>query len=347
MLNTLINFLIIFAILIVINKFLILSKLILHNKNQSVHKTIGNSGIPISGGIFFFLIIIYIFFFKHTSFIDLALNIIAFGYFFYIGLLSDIGIEIKAKKRLFLQFLILFIFFGILKINIIKTNIDLLDILLGNTFFNHLFTVFCVLILINGLNFIDGVNLNSSGYLLSSYLILFFLNETLEEKYFFDQYLIIIIFSLVAFYILNSLEKNFLGDSGTYILGLLLGIDVINFCNFNNIVSPIIAINLLWYPAFENLFSIVRKFNSKNNPLYPDKKHLHTLIYIYLLRQGVKYPNTFTGLIINLTLVPSFVSILFFYDNSYKLFLIVIVYIVIYILSYLYINFRLNNEKNL
>ena len=342
-----INFLIIFAILIAINKFIIYSRIIIHNNRQSVHKTIGKSGIPISGGVFFFLIIVYTLSFKEINFTSFVSYIITFGFFFYIGLLSDMGIEIKAKKRLFLQFLILFIFFGILEINIIKTNIDLLDIFLGNIFFNHIFTVFCVLILVNGLNFIDGVNLNSSGYLLSSYLILFFLNQTLDEKYFLDQYLIIIIFSLVAFYILNCLEKNLLGDSGIYILGLLLGLDVINFCNFNDTVSPLIAINLLWYPAFENFFSIVRKFNSRNNPMYPDKKHFHTLIYIYLLKQGVKYPNTFTGLIINLTLLPSFVSILFFYDNSYKLFLIVIIYIVIYILSYSYINFKLKNEKNL
>ena len=345
MLSFLLIFLTCFAILIAINFLLINSKFLLHDSSLSDHKFVGAKRIPISGGIFFYLIVIYLFLSQQYSFSDLTTYLVTFGIFFYIGIMSDIGKEINAKMRLIFQAIILIVFLSFLDIFILKTNIDPLDILLENKFLSLIFTTFCILILINGLNFIDGVNLNSTGFLLASYIILYFLDQyILNENYFTNQYLKIIIFSLLAFYTLNLFEKNFLGDSGIYIFGLLLGLDIINFCNFNDTVSPIVAINFLWYPAFENLFSIIRKLVSKKNPLEPDKKHLHTLIYSYLLSKKIRYPNTLAGLIINSILVPCFVSILYFYNSTYKLSFVVLIYIIIYISFYLFINSKLSNE---
>ena len=50
-----------------------------------------------------------------------------------------------------------------------------------------------------------------------------------------------------------------MGDSGAYILGLFFGFTLIHFSNDNIDISPIYILVLLWYPAFENLFSILRK----------------------------------------------------------------------------------------
>ena len=54
----------------------------------------------------------------------------------------------------------------------------------------------------------------------------------------------------------------FLGDNGVYITSIIISIYVISFINLNPIASPILALNLLWYP-FENLFTIVRRLISK------------------------------------------------------------------------------------
>ena len=43
--------------------------------------------------------------------------------------------------------------------------------------------------------------------------------------------------------------------------------------------------NLLWYPAYENLFSIIRKINNKNSAFNPDNHHLHHLILIHLKKE--------------------------------------------------------------
>lgn len=57
----------------------------------------------------------------------------------------------------------------------------------------------------------------------------------------------------------------FLGDNGVYVISVFMSIYIIQFTNLNNNVSSLIALNLLWYPAFENLFSIIRRIVTKKN----------------------------------------------------------------------------------
>ena len=54
-------------------------------------------------------------------------------------------------------------------------------------------------------------------------------------------------------------NKLYLGDSGSYLLGLLFAIYLIDTYQINDSMSSLFIISLLWYPAFENLFSILRK----------------------------------------------------------------------------------------
>ena len=55
---------------------------------------------------------------------------------------------------------------------------------------------------------------------------------------------------------------------------------------------------MLWYPAFENLFSLIRKLNFKKSPFKPDQNHLHQLLFFYLKKNKLfrdKYINSLTG----------------------------------------------------
>ena len=73
---------------------------------------------------------------------------------FLLGLLSDTNFLDKPKLRLILQFIILTFFVLILKIEVFPTRIDFIDNNFQNTYLSYFFTVFCLLILINGSNFI-------------------------------------------------------------------------------------------------------------------------------------------------------------------------------------------------
>ena len=115
----------------------------------------------------------------------------------------------------------------------------------------------------NGSNFIDGLNGLVIGYFLIILLILLkvgLLNEiNLNNSRFY--FLIYILSVLIIF---NYLNKLYLGDSGTYLISFSVGCLLIYIYNNGNLFSPFFVILLLWYPCFENLFSIIRKFNFKN-----------------------------------------------------------------------------------
>ena len=70
-----------------------------------------------------------------------------------------------------------------------------------------------------------------------------------------------------------------LGDAGAYVLSFFVGYLIIICHSSNPDISPYFFITLLWYPCYENLFSIIRKLKNKFSPLSPDNNHLHQLIY--------------------------------------------------------------------
>ena len=165
-----------------------------------------------------------------------------------------------------------------------STRINFVDQILQNNYFNYCFVLFCLLVLVNGSNFIDGLN----GLLIGHYLlILFFLIWLNPELNLFLEYNLLwnLLYILTFIFILNFANKLFMGDSGSYSVALFFGILLIKAYYSNQSFSPFFVILLLWYPCFENLFSILRKFNLKRSPLYPDNNHLHQLIYFFVKKK--------------------------------------------------------------
>ena len=91
---------------------------------------------------------------------------------------------------------------------------------------------------------------------------------------------------MIVIYGYNFFNKIFIGDSGSYILGFIFSIFLINFYNDNQQMSSFYIILLLWYPAFETLFSMIRKNILKRSPMKPDTNHLHQLIFYYVKKKG-------------------------------------------------------------
>ena len=110
-----------------------------------------------------------------------------------------------------------------------------------------------------------------------------------------------LIIILVYLFILNINTKLFMGDSGSYVLGLICGYFLIKIYEVNQEISPYFIILLLWYPCFENLFSIVRKFSLKSSPVNADNNHFHQLVFFYIQKKiGSKKlnPNNFSSYLI-------------------------------------------------
>ena len=118
-----------------------------HKKFTSIQKNYSIGGILL---IIFFMLS----FFDKKEYLD--------GVFFFsiflIGLFSDLKILNNPKIRFLLQIFSIILFVYLLDIRILDTRAEIFNKLLENNIFNYFFVTFCLMILINGSNFVDGIN---------------------------------------------------------------------------------------------------------------------------------------------------------------------------------------------
>ena len=281
-------------IIFLINLFISKSNF-LKSHSGFMHQKFLNNSIPLTGGIFI-LLPIFLLFYNFYPYM-----IISFFLFFLLGLFSDLNILAKAKYRFLIQFIIISMFVIFTQLEVLPSRIEYIDNKFQNTFYSYFFTVFCLMVLINGSNFIDGLNGLFLGYNIIILLVL--INLDLLGLVGISNESFYILLSILSFLLLlNFSNKLFMGDGGAYSLSFLLGYILITIYNKNQIVSPYFIIVLLWYPCFENLFSILRKFLINKNPMKPDNSHLHHYLYMLIKKKlGLNnlLSNNLSSLMIN------------------------------------------------
>lgn len=280
----------------VLLNYILNKKKFLTDKKFSDHKSFAtNEIIPITGGLVFLIIsLVFLFFESHV-----------FKFFiffiFLIGFLSDTNYLFSPTKRFFLQIFIVSLFVYFSDTFIDSLRMTFFDQLLENNYFKYFLTIFCYLVLINGANFMDGINTLFLGYFLGIVVISYFVAKKIGITSDINNFLIIIILLSILF-IFNFFGKILSGDSGAYSISFLLGYYLIHISNFAEAVSPYFVACLLWYPAYECLFSIIRKKINKIKITQPDNKHLHHFILIFFKNKfklrGVIL-NTVSGMSIN------------------------------------------------
>ena len=257
--------------------FLIFSKNFIAKDVKYLHQKLTTNKIPpLLGGYFIVLVIC----------LNIQLSIIQkllFFSIFLLGTLSDFKIINSPTSRLILQSIIVLFFLYFSNISLENTRIEFLDFFLTNFYFNLFFCSFSIIILMNGTNFIDGLNGLVSGYYI---LILLIINKLgISSGFANGEFLNFLIFVLGLMFVMNLFNRIYLGDSGSYLIGFFIGLILIDIYLKNQYISPFFMILLIWYPCFENLFSISRKFQSKISPLSPDNYHLHQMIFQKILKK--------------------------------------------------------------
>ena len=335
-----VSFLNIFLIILIFNFLLNKFDLIKDKKDTSLHKRFIENKFepPFSGGIFIILLIV-IYLDASLIFKFLILTI------FFIGFFSDLNLFKSINLRFYLQFIlvVLTLYFSDLYIQSIR--IEFIDNLLNNYFFKVFLTTFCVLILINGSNFLDGVNTLVIGY----YALVLYFVSTIDSpniSFISDDFINLLIFSLLILLVLNYFNQLLLGDNGSYLVSVFVGIYLIDLTNNNVLISPYFVMNLLWYPAYETLFSIIRKVSTKKSALSPDNLHLHQLVYLYVKDKiSNKYhANSLSGVMINIyNLVIFYFASQDYSNTKYQLLLFSLSFI---IYNFLYLTLRFNLKKS-
>jgi UDP-N-acetylmuramyl pentapeptide phosphotransferase/UDP-N-acetylglucosamine-1-phosphate transferase len=203
------------------------------------------------------------------------------------------------------------------------------------------------LVLINGTNFIDGVNTLVVGYFILVTSNVLYLTEVNNL----DLDILLVstcLTCLVTVYIFNFFGKIYLGDGGAYLISFVAGVTLIKFSNDNYLVSPYYIVALLWYPAYENLFSIIRKKISKKFPSAADNEHLHQLIYLHLDRSfniDKNFSNTLSGILICLYNLFYFLTIFDNFNHTETLAYSIIFNILFYNLLYFSLRKKLFKNK--
>jgi|TARA_B110000967_G_scaffold206674_1_gene253959 UDP-N-acetylmuramyl pentapeptide phosphotransferase/UDP-N-acetylglucosamine-1-phosphate transferase len=291
-----INILIIPLIVYLLNTVIQFKNLLPSLSGEKHQLFVGSKKIPLSGG--FIIIVTFLFLEKFNLEFYYLFSIMVFG----IGFFSDLRILTSPRIRFYLQILFTLLFIIFYNFHISSIRIFFIDYLLSYKFFSYFFVIFCLLIIVNGTNFIDGLNGLVLGYFISILIIIY--NLKLFESLQITQLEILYFIELLSFLLLfNLFNKLYIGDGGSYLLGFGFGILLIAIYESNKNISPFFIILLLWYPCFENLFSIIRKYRFNKSPLISDNKHFHQLFFYFVKKRfGLSklLANNLCSIIINI-----------------------------------------------
>lgn len=264
------------------------------SNNRKIHK----GKISNIGGISIFLSIILAIIVDQLINNDLSIifvTITAFllAMFTFLGLIDD-KINLKpTSKTLYLA--IVFICVVPLYQNFILTNLEFLSIpnkqidLSKSSIF---FTFLCFFIFFNTVNFLDGAN-----GLLSS-IAIFWIVTIIISKPNVDLIEITFLMSLFMFIFFNLRNKVFLGNSGSNLIAIFLTLITIKNYNEHNLLKSDEIFFLFLFPGLDTVRVTIQRIIRGQNPLNPDKDHLHHLMMKYINKNFVWMPYLFLTILV-------------------------------------------------
>ena len=298
--------------------------------------------IPVtrSGGIAIIISLNIFFYIYYLLYAEVLYNYIFISFsVFIIGFLDDLKIKIEPMSRLMIMIVLLFTIIYLLPIKILNIDISILTYLMSSQIFSSIFVLLCFLFVINGANLIDGFNGLLTINLIIINIILAYININ-NNNIEFSILIISQIIILLSFLLFNfPTAKIFLGDSGAYTMGALVGLNTIITNNLNPSISSFFFCTLLFYIFFEVFFSFLRKLYQKKSPIRPDEKHLHMLVFYKIShKHGTLKANYLTSILINFCYLILILPGLYFIDNQilsrYWFFALLLIYTVIYLRLY-------------
>jgi len=245
--------------------------------DRSSHKV----STPFFGGIAIFTGVICSLLFWSDNFENIQFILVSILIVFIVGLIDDLR-AISAFKKLIGQILatLVLIFLGDLQIDSMHGVLGVHDLPIWASVS---FTIFVVIVIINGFNLIDGIDGLAGGLGLISSLSFGVIALIIGQV---DIALIAFSLSgaLVGFLRFNIFPARiFMGDTGSLVVGMILSVLAINCIKYGLVnenyslpqIGPILAISFLAVPLFDSLrVFIVRAING-NGTLTAARDHVH------------------------------------------------------------------------
>lgn len=237
----------------------------------------------------------------------------------FIGTLEDFFNNIKPRVRLYAIFLSAFIL-----VQYPEMIFPVLDLpVLSQFFLIYPFTfiaflIIAITVLVNGINMIDGVNglmLATVFFVISS---LYGISIHLGDADFVAFYSLVMVITVPLIFFNYPFQKIFSGDMGAYLLGLMIGFSVILlYGKYPEHITWEVPL-ILFYPSYEVLFTMLRRYKDRQKATKADTKHLHQIIFFFY-NSKFKDEKLANNLVMP-TLIPISISpFLFFYFLDFAL----------------------------
>ncbi len=204
---------------------------------------------------------------------------------FAAGLAEDVTKRVAARWRFAAIAVSGALVYWVLGESVTRLDIPLVDTLLRYAGVSFVVTVVAIAGAANAINIIDGYN-----GLAAVVSMVIFAGFAYVGFYLDDRLLVVLcvgmIGAIAGFVVWNYPRAFiFLGDGGAYFIGYAMGLVSVLLLARHPQVSAWFPLLLCFYPVFETLFSIYRKWIVRgHSPGIPDGVHLHMLVYRRLVR---------------------------------------------------------------
>lgn len=255
--------------------------------------------IPNIGGINIFIsFLLTVFLFSYGIIDQLQFIIIGVFFILIVGFVDDL-IDIKAYWKLLGELVSAFFLIVVSDIRLTSLH-GFLGINELPVFVSYFLSIFVFIAVINALNLIDGVDGLASGLgILYCLFFAFYFSFTGSVNLAISAYAMV--GSLGVFFIYNVFGKKnkiFMGDTGSLLLGYMITLYIIQFCEmnahpqkfhlsevFSMKAAPAVTVCVLMVPLFDTIRVMLTRIKKGVSPFHPDKNHIHHL----LLKTGLKH----------------------------------------------------------
>ncbi len=201
------------------------------------------------------------------------------------------------------------------------------------------------IIIINSYNLIDGIDglAGSIGILISCIFAFYFIAT---KDYYFFMLALILVGSLLGFLFFNLQKTNkkiFMGDCGSLVVGLLIGIFSIRFLNSTNehtqfnFILPENKLPALFFILFTPIFDTIRvviiRILKGKSPFEADRNHLH---HVFVTKGLSHKKSTFIISVLHILIIGLMLSISKWFHSVFTFFLLVLVYSCVAFIIYVY-----------
>ncbi len=211
--------------------------------------------------------------FEYSLLMEHYLSCLAIFAVFVVGVLDDHQDTSPNTKFFIVAFAALMVYFDGIYVSTLG-NLFGIDVNLG--WFALPFTVFAIVGFTNALNLIDGLDGLAGSVSMIILGTLFSIGYSYD-----DTYMMLIsgsfIAGLVAFMFYNwNPASIFMGDSGSLVLGFVIGLLVIKSATY---IQPVTVLFIIAVPLIDTIIVMVRRKRHGKSMFTADKTHLHHILF--------------------------------------------------------------------